>query len=575
MTHSTGGLSLFAIEAAATFLAIILAFLAPRLGNRCFRRVETAVARVARKRKLAVLTVGGSALLIRLAILPVSPVPHPFIHDEFSFLLAGDTFASGRLTNPTHPMWEHFESFHIDQQPTYMSMYPPAQGLVLAAGKRLLGDPWFGVWLSCGVMCAAICWMLQGWFSPGWAFFGGILCVIRIALFSEWIDSYNGGAVAAIGGALVVGTFPRLLKPRPLEQRKVLLGLTLAAGFAILANSRPWEGVWLGIGVIAAFSYEMRRTRVLLPWRQFWMPVSAMLLIVCAAMGYYNWRVFGSPLTLPYQVNRAAYAVSPVFIWQKLTPEPVYRHKEMRTFYVSREADVFLRSKTAAGFVKELFRKIGIGGAFFFAAALLPPLAMLPMIVFDRRMRPLLIIGSIFFLGVALNAFFFPRYAAPVACLIYAVLIQCLRHLRLVSVSGEPVGRFLVRVIPVVCVLAAGLRVAHEPLHIQVERFPTLWYGPGPLGIPRAKVASDLQAQPGKQLLIVRYAPNHDSFDEWVYNDADIDGAKVVWAREMSPERNRKLIDYFHDRRVWLVEPDQDPPVIVPYPESNQVLAHE
>ncbi len=178
---------------------------------------------------------GLLALVLRAALLPILPIPEPAVHDEFGYLLAADTFAHGRLTNPTHPMWVHFETFSVIQRPTYQCFAQPAQGMILAAGKLIFGHPFWGAWLSVGVMCVSICWMLQAWLPESWALVGGLLVVLRFGVFGYWANSYWGGAAGAIGGALVLGALPRIK-----QLQRARDALLMGTGLAILVNSRPY-----------------------------------------------------------------------------------------------------------------------------------------------------------------------------------------------------------------------------------------------------------------------------------------------------------------------------------------------
>ena len=542
---------LIIVNAAIALLGLLLAFALPDLGKTMTIGIERWAGRLARKRALAVLLVGISAPVMRMALLPIAPIPQPALHDELSFWLAGETFASHRLSNPTPKMWVHFETFHEDFRPTYMSMYPPAQGMVLAAGRILFGHPWFGVCLSMGAMCAAICWMLQGWFPPGWALYGAVLAVLRLGVFSYWMNSYWGGAVAATGGALVLGAMPRLMR-----RVEVRTALTLAFGVAILANSRPFEGLVLtaivaGALLLWGFRKKYLPNRILV--QRLALPVLAMLLVTAVAMGYYNWRVFGSPVTLPYQVNRATYAVAPYYLWQSPRPAPEYRHQVFNDFYLSYELPQFQKAKTLRGFLDLLGSKILTVLFFYLGPVLMLPLLALPFIWRDRRRRFLSLAAAIFFVALLPCAFVRPHYLAPATALVFAILAQASRRLRVWRPGGQPVGAFLVRAIPCMCLLLFLVQAGWKSASPTPES-------------PKMQVLQFLKEQPGRQLAIVRYGAGHNIFDEWVYNDADIDGSQVIWARDMSATENRELLEYYKDRKIWLVEADRTPPKVTLYP---------
>ncbi len=223
------------IEDCLTLLLVGVAFVAPKLGSAWFARIERPFVKLARRKTLSIMTVGLAVVFLRLALLPVSPIPLPFVPDDFSFLLSADTFAHGRLTNPTPAMWIHFETIHVSMIPTYMSMYFPAQGLLLAAGRVLFGHPWFGLLIMIGIMCAAFTWMLQAWLPPTWALLGGIIAVLRLGLYSYWINTYTGaGSIAALGGALVLGALPRLIKAS-----RFRYSVLLAIGIILVGFTRP------------------------------------------------------------------------------------------------------------------------------------------------------------------------------------------------------------------------------------------------------------------------------------------------------------------------------------------------
>ena len=550
-------------EALLVSLALLLALLRPQFCATWFAQAERALAAVARRRTLSILICGFSALAVRLALLPWLPIPHPVINDEFSFLLAGDTFAHGRLANPTHPMWAHLETFHILFHPTYASMYPPLQGLALAFGQVVFGHPFWGVWLSASVMCAAICWMLQAWFPPSWALLGGMLPVMRFGVFSYWDNSYWGGALAATGGALVLGAMPRIMR-----RQRVRDAIVMAIGIAMLANTRPYEGLVLSLVVAGGLIFWIAKKKPIagLLLRRVGLPMLLVLVVAGSATSYYFWKVTGKPLRMPQEVNRETYSVARYFYWQAAYPEPEYHHQVIRDFYNGLELREFERARTMSGVLRQVGTKAALIWVFYLAPVLTFPLFLLPRVLRDRRIRFLLIAGAAGLVGSALVIFFNIHYVAPIVPVILAVVVQGMRHLRTWEWEGRPTGLFLVRAIIVMCVLMI-------PVQVQILAAPPKPGTWAVIGPERAAMLAQLGSLPGAQLVLVRYQRNHDPLLDWVYNEADIDRAKVVWARDMGGAQNRELFCYYKDRRWWLMDADASRPRLVPYAGEASIKA--
>lgn len=511
-----------------------------------FTAIENFGTRLATRKRLAIFVLAFAPVLSRVCLLPILPVPLPYTQDEFSYLLAADTFAHGRLANPPHPMWIYLDTFHVNQHPTYMSKYPPGQGAALALGQ-ILGHPWIGVLISTAFMCAAVLWALQGWLPPGWAFLGGVLLALRIGIFGYWTNSYWGGAVAAAGGALVIGALPRILRsPKPSDA--ILMGL----GAGILANSRPFEGFIFCLPVLTALSvwfFRDKNCSLARRMRRLVLPLGAVAVSFGLFMAYYNWRITGHPLLMPYVLNeRTRMASSPSFVWQHPSPAIHFLNPQFDTYY-----NVWARASWSTHRVHDfptMLRRIAENARTLIAFFMWPELCIaflaVPWLLGDRRVRVLLFQLAICFAATLVVTWEIqPHYLAPLAATLFVLVAQSIRHIRRWRVRGRPVGMGLSRM----TVLTAVLLV---PLHP--------WPGiQQPSAKNRVEFTRILEAKPGKQLVIVRYSPQHYIHSEWVYNRADIDNAKIVWAREIPGVNMQPLLDYFHDRKVWLVEPDLAP----------------
>jgi hypothetical protein len=479
---------------------------------------------------VAALSLASSALAGRLI-----PQHIPRAHDEFAYLLAGRTFSHFELTNPTPVLWRFFEAQHILLHPSYIAKYPPGQGLALAAGFWL-GQPVYGVWLSCALFAAAVTWMLRGFFSPRWAFLGGALAIIQLGLLHYWAQSYWGGALTAAGGALVFGGARRVWR-QSRKRDAALLGL----GVVILMLTRPFEGLFAcavpgAIVLVRAVRLGFFRRATL---SHLLLPFAAVVLAGGLFLAYYQFRVTGSPWRSPYLAYEQQYSGAPIFVWQKFGPEPAFQNASLRDYY--REYVVPMSRLHSAPLVSLYYRWTNTAGEF--TGVLLGAAAVLGLGLAPGRWK-LLALASLAVVAVPLAVcyWFGLHYQAPAAALYLFLAVAGLRALFFVLPRAER------RFVP----LAAGLLVLQfwivgsgefNAANLEALTAPTL----------RQKFLSVLQAAGGGHLIFVRLEKPYDPNLSWVYNDARLNESAVIWAWDRGPEENRRLLAAYPGRHALVM----------------------
>lgn len=318
---------------------------------------------------ISVLTLLGS---VCIAVVLHEPVPR--INDEFSYLLMSDTLVSGRASNPSPSGPEFFDTFHVLVHPVYVSKYFAGQGVFLAFGQRLINHPAFGLWLSSALCCGVSFWMLRAWIAPSWALISALIMVIQFGVFSYWSQSYWGGMIAALGGALCFGAVRRLWDKVSLQT-----SLSLALGLVILANSRPLEGL---IAVTPAISFLLvqtireRRWKQNVFWREFALPAGCMLLLGAAATGAYNRAITGSAWKPPYLLHEQQYQESPQFVFMPVRPKITYSSPWVRYLYEVMEMRLYLSQRTPVNVMITAARKLRDWWRFFCGFLLSVPLVL-------------------------------------------------------------------------------------------------------------------------------------------------------------------------------------------------------
>jgi hypothetical protein len=532
-------------------------------------RVQHWFANFARRTKLCMLILFLLPIALRLLLLPSHPTPTPDIYDEFSHLLVADTLLHLRLANPPHALHQFFETFFVLQQPTYSSIYSLGQGIILAIGRVISGAPWAGVLICVGFLSSLCYWMLRAWITPAWALAGGLLAVIEFGPLNQWTNSYWGGALPGCAGCLVFGALPRLATAWR-KRDAALLGL----GAAIHCITRQFESTLLLLCIILFVVPKLRDRNVTFHFAKLAPYALAAAIPLFALILLQNKAVTHHWLELPEQLSQYQYGVPTSLTFQRVPVPHVPLTPEQALDYKAQTLTHGPGPETLSRFLLRMEFRVRYYRFFFLPALYISLFAFL----FTLREKRSIYVGSalaVFALGTNLFPYLLTHYLAAVTCMFILAAMIGLEHINRFCIRDFAAGAHAVKIIALVCIAHFA---AYYGSHLferssasqNLESFET-WdvinHG-DPHG--RLAVARQLSAIPGRLVVLVRYSPHHIFQNEWVWNAADIDAQRVVWARDLGDDENSQLLSYFANRNVYLLQPDSEPPRLQRYTPAQK-----
>jgi hypothetical protein len=534
-------------------------------------------------------------IAVRTILLIVIPVPQPYVMEEFNHLFLVDTFSSGRLANPIHPLAAILQTYQQLQWPHFMSARPPLPPIFMLLGQQVFGSPFAGNLFAVGVTSAALCWMLLGWIAARWAAIGTFLAITTFCLFGYWVNSYWAPTPIVLGGAILFGLVPRI-EARP----RVAWAILFVVAMLLLMGTRPFENTIYAASICGwlAFRFLQPQRRHLLGRAVVTVAIPAAIGcgVILAAQLFYNQATTGNPWVMPYQLWRHSQDVSPVFLWQPFGQLAQIDY---------RAAALFVGWNVRV--VEDITKGGLFGGVLLFARHavtfrdLLGPLLFIPFLCWSPRWlkapatveRTFEVFGALCvvlilltiawglpgalikalilyvlykrwanreerlpifvlvagFVGTSLPAFYMNVYFAAFTAPLLVLVVNGLRNL---SRWHRPYGTALAGYIMLgVLVIPAGQALTRAagaiPWGPSLSHFDQIYPS------PRQRLISRLDGLPGQHVVFVQATPKTSSPIDPVWNDPDVDGQKIVWLRDIRPGWTATAVRYYAGRRFWLM----------------------